>query len=196
MNRCRTPWADAIANRTGRSARTSVASKRQDGRAQDVKAEVPGTGECVANVPAPCGSGSDFVRDFYIGTTASTRSCKYPRAQFWRISRLRAPTRMRPASVTPRVSRQSTSARAGRVQTWQSDRPLARCRTSRRSPIRSRDARRRLMNAIATRPGGIGCFRSHPPPDGQRWSPSPQAARDPRVTSSFGQAIFLLVMRG
>jgi hypothetical protein len=32
---------------------TSSQSKRQNGRAQDVKAEVPETGECVANVAAP-----------------------------------------------------------------------------------------------------------------------------------------------
>ncbi len=44
------------------------------------------------------------------------------RARSWRISGLRAPTRLYPASVIPRVSRQSTSEAYGRAQPWQSAR--------------------------------------------------------------------------
>jgi hypothetical protein len=60
----------------------------------------------------------------------------------WRNSRLRAPTRMGPASVFPRVSRQSTFGRAGRVQTRRGTHVVPVIGIIETSPMRSRTGSR------------------------------------------------------
>lgn len=56
-------------------------------------------------------------RDCRKSSAAGVSQAADVRACFWRNARLRVPTRMGPASVFPRVSRQSTFGRAGQVQT-------------------------------------------------------------------------------
>jgi len=105
-------WDDSGATRRGRQA-PSLAIRIQKSRRSRVARPSSGADLLSRRGTPHCRTGDAPELRGYRGRSRHASAERRRRTRIWRISGQRAPTGLRPASVFPRVSRQSTSERSG-----------------------------------------------------------------------------------